>query len=117
MNNLQIISKHNNDYLRGVHSYYLGITSFADITHKEFLKIYLGISNGSMIIPFTVENKKLFFDFYYWKKVLHRGLHRSWRCIHHTLYKIWRLFCPSTQPLIIDWRKEVGIKMKTYLVK
>ena len=32
-----------------MHSYYMGITSFADISRKEFLKIYVGIEDSAVL--------------------------------------------------------------------
>ena len=42
-NNLKIIGQHNKEYKEGIHSYYMGVNFFSDLTQKEFLRIYLGI--------------------------------------------------------------------------
>ncbi|XP_022306662.2 procathepsin L-like isoform X1 [Crassostrea virginica] len=40
--NLDYINQHNEEFSRGEHSYDLGLNEFADLSHEEFLKLYVG---------------------------------------------------------------------------
>ena len=84
----------------------MGITSFADISRKEFLKIYLGIEDSSVL-----EDKGDSFSIYtildieYWKMLLHRTLVNSWKAVEYVLF----LFSTLSYPSQIDWREKVSL--------
>ena len=87
----------------------MGITSFADISRKEFLKIYLGIEDSSVL-----EDKGDSFSAYkildieYWKMLLHRILVNSWKAVEYVYDTIF-LFSTLSHPSQIDWREKVSL--------
>ena len=107
MENLKTISKHNEDYLKGIYSYFMGITSFADISDEEFLSTYLGIKDPSVLDQFKVQHKPFSFNLTYWKVVIRDCVEYSWKSIFHTIYKLFQCLCTSPLPLTIDWREQV----------
>ena len=107
MENIKAISKHNEDYLKGIYSYYMGITSFADVSREEFLSIYLGIKDPSVLEQFRLQHKPFSFNLTYWKVLIRDCVENSWRSIFHTLYKLFQCLCTSPLPLRIDWREHV----------
>lgn len=107
MKNLKLISNHNEDYLRGTHSYFMGITSFADISHAEFLSTYLGIENATILEQFK-NNWNLFsFNPSKWKNLIRDCVTNSLKSIFQTFYKLFQCLCTSSLPLKIDWREKV----------
>ncbi|XP_052239158.1 procathepsin L-like isoform X2 [Dreissena polymorpha] len=66
--NVNHIKDHNDKYAKGQKSYYLGVNQFSDLTHREFLKLYMGhirdrnttnastyLSPSNVLIPDSVD--------------------------------------------------------------
>ena len=89
----------------------MGVTQFADITRKDFLRIYLGIQDSSVLDALAVKNGTSFgidtmFNIECWKQRLNKALLNSWRTVEYFFKKIVQLVI-SSQPLTIDWREKV----------
>ena len=109
MENLKTISNHNEDYLKGIHSYYMGITSFADVTHLEFLSTYLGIENNILKQLLEIKNNQNLnpLNLNNWKTLIRNCITFSFTSIFQTFYKLFQCFCTSPLPLEIDLREKV----------
>ena len=83
----------------------MGITSFADISRKEFLKIYLSIEDSSVL----EDKPNTLLDIEYWKMFLHRILVNSWKAVEYVLDTIFR-FSTLSHPSQIDWREKVSLR-------
>ena len=57
--NLAKISQHNEEYARGEHSWKMGVTQFADLTHNEFMEMLtLRVpANANAIKPYQMQSK------------------------------------------------------------
>ena len=109
MENLKTISNHNEDYLKGIHSYYMGITSFADVTHVEFLSTYLGIENDILKQFLEIKNNRNLnpLNLNHWKTLIRDCITFSLKSIYQTFHKLFQCFCSSPLPLEIDLREKV----------
>jgi len=57
--NLAKISQHNEEYARGEHSWKMGVTQFADLTHNEFMEMLtLRVpANANAVKPYQMQSK------------------------------------------------------------
>ena len=117
MENLKIISSHNEDYLKGIHSYYMGITSFADVTHVEFLATYLGIENDILKQFLEIKNNRNLnpSNLNHWKTFIRDCITVTLKSIFQTFYKLFQCFCTSPLPLEIDLREKVRNYLQRFI--
>ena len=92
----------------------MGITPFADITQKEFLSIYLGITIESNNNISTIENDGTnavvnSLDLEYWNNMFN-GMYNIFENFWSTFrYTVYNMFCSSISSpnLMVDWREQV----------
>ena len=116
MENLKTISKHNEEYLEGTHSYYMGVTSFADITHEDFLSIYLGIKDPTVLEKFKKKPSVFSLSLTELKSFILGFAEESWTSILQGFYKLFPCICLSPLPLRIDWRDKVKTTQTNFVM-
>ena len=117
MENLKTISDHNEEYLKGIHSYYMGITSFADVTHVEFLSTYLGIENDILKQFLEIKNNRNLnpSNLNHWKTFIRDCITVTLKSIFQTFYKLFQCFCAAPLPLEIDLREKVRNYLQRFI--
>ena len=90
----------------------MGVTSFADITHEDFLSTYLGIKDPTVLEKFQKKPSIFSLSLTELKSFILGFAEESWTSILQELYKLFPCICLSSLPLKIDWRDKVKTAQK-----
>ena len=85
----------------------MGVTSFADIPHEDFLSTYLGIKDPTVLEKFKKKPSVFSLSLNELKSFILDFAKESWTSILQGFYKLFPCICLSPLPLKIDWRDKV----------